>query len=155
MGVQRALAVIDGLKTVFAAALAADEVTVVKGWEILPAGDKEHVFVGGDGGAGSSDDDLVRSTIEWPGLGGTSRTEDGTVDCAASVWTGDQTAVEATITRAYEIVGLCEDALRVNPALFEDIALQAKIVETRLRNVQEGDGYLVIVTFTVAYMSSV
>jgi hypothetical protein len=155
MGVQRALAVIDGLKTVFAAALTADGVVVSKGWEILPAGDQEHVFVGGDGGADVGNEDLVRSEIEWPGMSPTSRTEDGTVDCAATVWTGDQDAVDVTIARAYEIVGLCEDALRVNPALFEDIALQAKITETRLRVAQDGEGVAAIVPFVVAYMSSV
>jgi hypothetical protein len=155
MATQQALAVINGLKTVFGAAAALDGVVVSKGWEILPAGDLENVFVASDGGADLGNEDIVRAEIEWPGLGGASRTEDGAVDCAASVWTGDQDAVETTIARTYEIVGACEDALRDNPALFSEIALQVKIVETRLRIVQDGEGLRVIVLFVVSYQSSI
>jgi hypothetical protein len=152
MATQQALAVITGLVTALRAAPDLDGVTVAKGWEILPVGNQELVVIAG---TGTGTEDIATASIEWPGMSATSRTEDGTIDCVASTWTGDQGAIDVTIARAYEIVGACEDVLRVNPALFAEIALQAKIVETRLRILQRNNGYAVVVPFTVAYMSSV
>lgn len=154
MGTFRVREVIDALASAFDAAAPLDGVTVLKSWEIIDVGIKELVYVAGDGGT-LGNEDIATSTIEWPGLGGASRTEDGTIDCAASVWTGDQDDVDATITRAYAVVGACEDVLRLDPSLGAVIALQAKIVETRLRVVQSGQGLRVIVMFVVGFQTSV
>jgi hypothetical protein len=154
MGVFRVREIIDGLHTIWTAAAALDGVTVRKSWEVGPD-EQELLFVAGDGGSAAGSEDIATSTIEWPGLSGTSRTEDGSIDCAVSVWTGDQDAVDATITRAFDIVGACEDTLRMNPSLWSEIALQAKIVETRLRIIQAGQGLRVIVLFIVAFQTSV
>jgi hypothetical protein len=155
MGTFRILDVINGLHTVWSAAPALEGVRVVKSWEIIPAGDKEHLYIAGDGGASFGAEEVAESTIEWAGLGPNAREESGTVDCAASVWTGDQAAVTATIDRAFAIVGACEDMLRTFPELHSDIALLAKITDARLRTVQAGQGYRVIVPFVVSFQTSV
>ena len=155
MATSRVLEVIDGLATVFDAAAALDGVTILKAWEILPEGELEHVFVAWDGDPGNVEEASAESVIEWPGLSPTSRTEDGTVECAATVWTGDQTATDATLTRVYAILGACEDALRANPSLSSSIALQAKITNTALRVEQSTQGFRATVPFTVSFMSSI
>lgn len=153
MGVFRVREVIDALHTAWDAAVALNGVIVVKSWEIIPD-EKELLFVAGDGGTEAGDEDIATSVVAWPGMSPLTRTENGTVDCAASVWTGDQDDVDVTIIRAYAIVGACEDVLRADPSLGSTIALQANIAETRLQILQAGQGLRVVVLFTVAFQTS-
>jgi hypothetical protein len=162
MATQRLLEVINALKTVWDAAAALNGVRISKAWEIIPEGDVEHVFIGSDVlgtglGAGLGADDVAAAVIEWPGMSPLSRTEDGTINCAASVWIDeDETGIDAAITRAFVIVGACEDVLRANPSLSSSFALQAKIAQTRLRlPTRDSEGFAVVVPFTVAYQTSV
>ncbi|MGH9248103.1 MAG: hypothetical protein ACRD0W_01075 [Acidimicrobiales bacterium] len=154
MGIQQVNQIIDALVVALDAAAALDGVKIAKGWEILPVGDLEYVFVASDG-IDFDAEDVAVSTIEWPGPGNSSRTEIGQIVCAAKVWTGDQDAVDSTKDRAYALVGACEDVLRVDPALgITSIGVQVKITATSLQMVQESEGFAAAVQFTVSYQTS-
>jgi len=146
--------VINALHTAFDAAAGLDGVTVSKGWQILPAGDLDHLFVASDG-TPEPEDDVATSEIVWAGLGALARTEGGAVTCAAWAQTGDSDDMGGRITRAYQIVGVCEDVVKADLTLGGPVTFESAVASTRLRTVQDTEGCAAIVVFTVTFSTRI
>jgi len=151
MPVSRVAAVIDALAAAYDIAPGTDGVTVSKGSALLPAGDVDHLFVASDGDP-VPEDEVASSEIDWAGL--VASGERGTVVCAAWAQTGNQDDMSGRITRAYELVGVCED---VTPgvSLPGSLAFTARVSATRLRTIQDTEGAAAVVVFDVTFNTRV
>jgi hypothetical protein len=111
----------------------------------------EAIIVGDDG---DPDTDVESSfTQEWANLSHTKRSEFGDVQCAAAVQSGS-TRIETRRTRASQILGYFETALRTDPTL-GGVVFTSEIVSGASRPIQNSEGSAIIIPFTVRYWTHV
>lgn len=135
---------IDALLAAFTTAVG-PSTPVYDGLPPASTADPEYLVVGDDGSG------KVDSTFDqnWAALGKRAKDELGVVYCVVSVQTGD-TVLKPSRDRAFQLIGLCETALKDNVDL-DRLVLWTNFTGGTYRTIQNTKGSAVSVSFTVTY----
>ncbi|MEU8270829.1 hypothetical protein AB0B89_27185 [Sphaerisporangium sp. NPDC049002] len=154
-GTSRVPAAIDALVALFQATpgLGVAGVAVVDGPIITGDPLHEAVFVGYDGDP-DGDGEAVTFDQEWAGLGARAKNESFVVMCAVSVWSGS-TKVVPVRTRAFEMLGEVETALRTDPSLGLPPPTVVAMASGSLVQSQRGSGLECRIPFQIAVQTRI